>query len=753
MYSGNRFMPFFKFPLEKYLVIFFALTMAVSVSAKKVQPVNDQFTNQLIHEKSPYLLQHAHNPVDWYPWGKAAFEKAKRENKPIFLSIGYSTCHWCHVMERESFENVAIAKIMNANFVCIKVDREERPDVDRVYMTFVQATTGGGGWPMSVFLTPDLQPFFGGTYYPPDNFTKLLKRVAELWKADHAKIVEQSKQTTEALRKYAARPQEKVGSLTAATLAAGVDQIAHQFDSDEGGFGGAPKFPQPVILNFLLREYARTGAAHTLDMALFTLRKMAAGGIHDQIGGGFHRYSTDGKWHVPHFEKMLYDQAQLASAYLDAYQITRDPLYADTARDTLDYVLRVMTGKDGGFYCAEDADSRDANGHLVEGAFYVWTKPEIEKALDAEKSTNDEKDAAIFCAVYGVKADGNVAANGDPHGEFAKKNILFQNETVEAAAKKFDKTPEKIRAILKTCRGKLLAVREKRPRPFLDNKIVTSWNGLMISAFARGWQVLGDSRYLAAAEHAAEFANSHLYNAKTGTLLRSYRDGPIDIHGFADDYAFLIQGLVDLYESDFQIRWLQMATALQKKQDALFEDKKAGGYFSTTADDAHLLMRMKNDNDGAEPSASSVSALNLLRLAEMIGDKSLRKEALTTISAFGETLQNTPIAMPQMLCALDFSLSEPKQIVISGKLAAPDTEALLREVWSHFLPDKIVLLADGGDGQKWLAERLDFIKTAHPLDGKAAAYVCENFVCQAPTTDPKKLNELLKKPSSKKSQK
>jgi len=700
-------------------------------------------TNRLAKEKSPYLLQHAHNPVDWYPWGEEAFAKARAENKPIFLSIGYSTCHWCHVMAHESFENPATAKIMNDNYVCIKVDREERPDVDKVYMTFVQATTGGGGWPMSVWLTPDLKPFLGGTYFPPTDrygrpgFPTVLERIAEAWKNDREKVIAQGNEMVAALQEYTkASPEDGASALDRKTLRAGYDQIARGYDGELGGFGGAPKFPRPVTVNFLLRFQAMEGEQHALDMSLFTLRKMAEGGMHDHLGGGFHRYSVDKFWHIPHFEKMLYDQAQLASAYLDAFQITRDPLYEGVARDILDYVRRDMTDAQGGFYSAEDADSLFEQGKQEhgEGAFYVWTKAEIDAALGGA-------DAEIFDRYYGVEAGGNAPEGSDPQNEFTGKNTLIQRTSLAATAKFFKKSEADVEASLAASRKKLFEIREKRPRPHLDDKIITAWNGLMISAFARAAQVLGDPAYLDAAQRAAAFVQSHL--TKEGALIRSYRQGASDVAGFADDYAFLIQGLLDLYEASAQHAWLAWAIDLQQKQDTLFADKEHGGYFSTMEKDPHILIRMKEDYDGAEPSPNSVSALNLLRLSEMTGDAAMRERAQKVIGAFSTQLQRMPVAMPQMLVALIFGLSEPKQIVIAGKPGAADTRALLQELHAHFIPEKILLFADGADGQKFLASKNEFLETVAPVDGKAAAYVCENFTCQLPVTDVAALRKLL----------
>ncbi len=693
-----------------------------------------KFTNRLVHSKSPYLLQHAHNPVDWHEWGEEAFAKARKENKLIFLSVGYSTCHWCHVMERESFENEGIAKIMNEHFVCIKVDREERPDVDRVYMTFVQATTGSGGWPMSVWLTPDLKPFFGGTYFPPEDkfgrrgFPSILKTIAQAWQSDREKIIASSTEVTRRLQEYTQVKGSGAGGLEQAWLDKTYAQIKSSYEPRHGGFGGAPKFPRPVSLNFMLRYHARTGAKDALDMSLFTLRKMAEGGMHDHLGGGFHRYSVDDRWHVPHFEKMLYDQAQLVGSYLDAYQITHDKFYADVARDILAYVQRDLTGEHGQFYSAEDADSPlpDNPADHAEGAFYVWE----DKAI-AEVVGNEAAD--IFDYYYGVERGGNVRE--DPHGEFPNKNVLIVSHTVEETAKKFGMTPDQVRATLAESRKKLFDIRSKRPRPHLDDKTLTAWNGLMISAFARAHQVLDEPQYLAAAEKAAAFIKSELYDDKTGKLSRRHREGQVAFDGYVDDYAFLIQGLLDLYEASFKIEYLQWALDLQKKQNELFWDKEHAGFFSTTGTDASILLRMKEDYDGAEPSPNSVAVLNLLRLAEMLDQKEFRGMAEKTLAAFGPRLAQAPSAMPQMMVAFEFHLAKPKQIIIAGKPDAADAQAMLRAVHQPFIPNKILLLADGGKGQVFLGQQLEFIKAVKALEGKATAYVCENYVCQLPTTD------------------
>ena len=744
-----------------------ALVWLVTANHNPAGPTTTQ-TNRLAHEKSPYLLQHAHNPVQWYPWGEEAFAKARKENKPIFLSIGYSTCHWCHVMAHESFENEEVAAIMNREFVNIKVDREERPDVDRVYMTFVQATTGSGGWPMSVWLTPDLKPFVGGTYFPPEErygqpaFRKVLERIAIAWKEDQNKIVEQGNKIVEALRESQSTATAE-GKIDGSLVETAYRQIERSYDPKEGGFGTAPKFPRPVTLNFLTRFYARevrhpsrlpseadateTAALqqgkHALDMALFTLRKMAAGGMHDHIGGGFHRYSVDRYWHVPHFEKMLYDQAQLAIAYLDAFQITKDKQYEAVTRDILDYVARDMTSKEGGFLSAEDADSPvvdsgDDRGHqkTAEGAFYVWTKKEIDDALGDS--------GEVFDFHYGVQAHGNAPEGSDPHDEFRGKNILIERHTIAETARHLNKNEENIANMLTRSREKLFAIRGQRPRPHLDDKIIAAWNGLMISAFARAAQMLDDSRYLEIATRAAGFVRSNLYHSSGKILYRSYRQGRSNVEGFADDYAFVVQGLLDLYEASFDIEWLKLAIELQETQDRLFFDEKNGGYFSSSGRDESVFVRMKDDNDGAEPAASSVAALNLLRLSQIYDDQKIGERARKTIDAFATILSQFPSGMPQMLVAIQNSLGKPRQIVIAGKRDSPETKALLKEVHRHFLPNTLVILADGGEGQKYLGEKNEAIRAMSLLEGKSAAYVCENFTCKAPVSDPKQLGDILK---------
>ena len=670
--------------------------------------------NRLIHETSPYLLQHAYNPVDWYPWGDEAFARARRENKPIFLSIGYSTCHWCHVMEHESFENDEIAALLNRYFVCIKVDREERPDIDKVYMTAVQATTGSGGWPMSVWLTPDLKPFYCGTYFPPESrygrpgFKELIQRVHDVWEANHEGVIAQANQITETLAQHATlRP--TAGKLDAAPLPIGFEQFRESYDPEHGGFGGAPKFPRPVTLNFLFRYFVRANEPSARDMALHTLRAMGEGGLFDQLGGGFHRYGVDERWLVSHFEKMLYDQAQLVSSYIDAYQITHEPFYADIARRTCDYVLRDLTNPDGGFYSAEDADSEG-----VEGKFYVWTREQVEKIV------GDDGKSDVFCRYYGVEHEGNWE-----HGN----NVLHVALSVEQTAKMFHKSESEVRTILDEGRIKLFAAREKRVRPHRDEKVLTAWNGLMISALARAAQALNEPKYLAAAERATDYVLAK--RVKDGRLMRSET-----VPAMVEDYAFLGNGLVDLYETDFDPQRLRKAMELSDAMLTLFYDPSEGGFFQTDGRDTSVLVRSKEDYDGAEPSGNSMATLLLLRLAQFTDRSSYRDAAEKTLVLFGRHMHTAPQIMPEMLCALDFYLTKPKQIVIAGKRTAPDAQSMFRAVRERFLPNKIVLLADDQ-----LAKLLPYTGDMKMVDGKATAYICVNYACQLPTND---VNVMLK---------
>lgn len=699
--------------------------------------------NRLAGESSPYLRQHAANPVDWYPWGDEAFARAREEDKPIFLSIGYSTCHWCHVMAHESFENDDLAAQLNRSFICVKVDREERPDVDRVYMAFVQATTGSGGWPMSVWLTPDLLPFYGGTYFPPEDrwgrpgFASILGALARVWVNDRGNALKQGQHAIQMLRQFGSH---HGGGGNAGLDFRVVDRLVswcdENFDEQQGGFGAAPKFPRPVLLECLWWAHAAArhrGQAHLADRARHfaetTLRQMVAGGIHDHLGGGFHRYSVDAFWHVPHFEKMLYDQAQLAVVLLEAWQVAGDAIFARAAEDTLVYVRRDLTAPEGGFYSAEDADSlRAAGGHdSAEGAFYVWSADDISRQLGSER-------AGVFSACYGVEREGNAPPGSDPHGEFAGLNILIARGPAPSPT-----TAD----ILVECRGILFAAREQRPRPHRDEKILTAWNGSMISAFARASAILGNADFAAAATRAAGFLEEQLWDSATGVLRRSVCDGRIGPDGFAEDYACLIQGLLDLYEATFSIHWLQWAVDLQTAQDRLFADESFGGYFSSSGRDPTVLVRMKEDHDGAEPAPSSVAARNLVRLGRMLGRADHLEQAEKTLRGFSETWKRSPQGLPAMMMGMMDWLQSPRQVVCAGTPGAADFSQLVREVSRRFLPGVVLLAADQAEGQEWLAERVPAIRDMRPVAGKAAAYVCENFTCQLPVTEPPALGRLL----------
>jgi uncharacterized protein YyaL (SSP411 family) len=673
--------------------------------------------NALLNEKSPYLRQHAHNPVNWLPWGEAAFRKAKSEQKPIFLSIGYSTCHWCHVMAHESFEDEQIAEILNRDFVPVKVDREERPDVDRIYMLFVQASTGSGGWPMSVWLTPELKPFFGGTYFPPNSrygrpgFKDVLEHLANAWRRDRQQIESSGARVTDQLQSMASL--DGSSSLPDRDLfESAFWQFRRMYDSRWGGFGAAPKFPRPAVFHYLLRFYAASENNEALEMVVESLRHMAAGGMHDQIGGGFHRYSVDERWFVPHFEKMLYDQAQLAMAYLEAYQITHDEDFARVARDIFAYVLRDLRDAQGAFYSAEDADSPDPErpGHSGEGAFYIWTWREIEGVLGTEL-------AELFSHHYGVKPDGNVEQ--DPQGEFADRNILYRAVGVQNGHA----------AILGDASARLLQVRNKRPRPHLDNKVLTSWNALMISAFAKGYRVLGDTTYRQAAQEATEFIFSRMYNKKVQTLQRRFCEGEAAVPGFLDDYAFLAQSQLDLFEITFEVKFLERAIDLAKFILAQFEDTSVGGFFSTL-DAPDLLMKLKDDYDGAEPSGNSIATEVLLRLAHLTGDAMFSEPAVKALRSAAAKLRSQPTAAPQLMSAVGTWLAGPSHVVIRSQDLDGEVESRLRAAWTDFKPDTMTLVVTDRSAQA-LAGFAPFLKTLE-RKGRITTYRCLNFSCELP---------------------
>ena len=666
-------------------------------------------TNRLVGEKSPYLLQHAHNPVNWHPWGDQAFEKAKKEDKPIFLSIGYSTCHWCHVMEKESFEDEEIAGLMNDVFVCIKVDREERPDVDHLYMTVCQAMTGSGGWPLTILMTPDKRPFFATTYIPRESrhgragMKELIAAIRKAWKTRRPELLENAERVMTFL---------KSASTTAAGEAPGeavlkraYEDFARSFDGEHGGFGGAPKFPTPHNLLFLLRWWKRTGDARALQMVETTLRQMRLGGVYDHVGFGFHRYSTDARWLVPHFEKMLYDQALLVLAYAEAFQATGKAEYERTAREILTYVLRDMTSPEGAFYSAEDADSEGE-----EGKFYVWTLKEIRKVLDDEE-------AERFVGTFGVKEPGNW--HDEATGRATGTNILHLSRALD----------DDSRARWGAAREKLFAVREKRVHPHKDDKVLTDWNGLMIAALAKAARVFDEPEYTKAAERAAGFIQRKL-RTPDGRLLHRWRDGQADIPAYAEDHAFLIWGLLELYETTFEVEHLKTALTLNKDLLTHFRDDAAGGLFHTADDAEKLLVRQKKVYDGAIPSGNSVAALNFVRLARITGEADLEKKADGIGRAFSDQVTRVPRGFTQLLVAVDFLVGPSYEVVIAGAPDREDTRTMLEALRSRYLPNKVVLLRTDD-----LARIAPFTKAQTPIDGKATAYVCRDFTCSAPTTD------------------
>ncbi|CDS12674.1 hypothetical protein LRAMOSA04860 [Lichtheimia ramosa] len=677
--------------------------------------------------------------VDWYPWGEQAIQKAKTENKPIFLSIGYSTCHWCHVMEHESFENEETAKFMNEHFVNIKVDREENPAVDKLYMTYVQLLTGRGGWPLSVFLTPELEPFFGGTYFPPGDqygspgFRTLLARISEIWEAAPDKLREDAQGTMAQMKNYFESKVAGDGNdLDPATLIkTAFEHFNSSFDAEYGGFTPAPKFPTPVQLGFLFDYYGYfakdpvhgDNAKQALDMALFTLNKIAMGGIHDHVGSGFHRYSTDKFWHVPHFEKMLYDQAQLLSAYVTAYKISRDDGYANVARDIIQYVARDLQHPAGGFYSAEDADSypEEDPSKKMEGAFYVWEDEKLDEILDP-------KEAKVFKRYYGVTKNGNVNPALDPQGELEDQNVLAEEMPVADVAKEFNLAVDEAEELLKLAKEKLWNYREeKRAKPHCDDKILTSWNGLMISGLALAAQTFKDKPTLDLAIKAADFIHKELYDSQAHVLRRSYRDGPSNIAGCLDDYSYLIQGLLHLYEATFDEKWVQWAYDLQQKQNELFYDKEKGGFYNISQDDKSIPIRIKDEQDGAEPSANSVTLGNLVRLGTLLEQEEYVTMARKTVGSFSTSFSRFPYAMPALLGSFMLMVNGIKQIVLTGH-DEKELEPFIRVVSENFMPNKLVACAKK-DGI--IAEKNPIIAQLS-LEPTTQAYVCENFSCGLP---------------------
>jgi uncharacterized protein YyaL (SSP411 family) len=674
--------------------------------------------NRLALEKSPYLLQHAHNPVDWYPWGREAFERAKTQDKPIFLSIGYSTCHWCHVMERESFENGAIAAVLNRDFVPVKVDREERPDVDDVYMTAVQTMTGSGGWPLSLFLTPEGKPFHGGTYYPPDDrygrpgFPTLLAAITDSWKNRRDELDTSAGRLLAHLDLAQRAPAggEAVGpeALDSAALAA-----AREFDRVHGGFGGAPKFPPSMRLELLVRRWVRTGQDSAREMVEATLAKMAAGGIYDHVGGGFHRYSTDAKWLVPHFEKMLYDNALLARAYVLAFRAFKNADFARVARETLDYLLAEMTPENGGFFAAQDADSEGE-----EGTFYVWDRQSVEAAVGPEA-------APIVCARFGVTPEGNFE-----HG----KTVLSIVRTVAELAAEFRLPGARVEKILAKARRKMYEERSCRVPPMTDDKLLTDWTALAISAFALAGRVLDEPRYVASARRAADriLTRCRVEDAGRPELFHRERDGAAGIPGFASDYAFFVEALLDLYEATFEPRYFRAALDLQAEMHERFADPRGGYYLSTESHDG-LILRPRELFDGAMPSSNSVAAMNLLRLASFTGEPKHRERAEQVFAAFAGYLERAPSAFPRLLSALDYREDEPPEVVLAGEPDRPDFESLRSAVFASRRLNRVVAHADAAES---LADVSPLVAGRAAPDGTARAFVCRSFACLAPTSDP-----------------
>lgn len=693
----------------------------VAVAASEpMSKSHSSHTNRLAREKSPYLLQHQHNPVDWYAWGEEAFKKARDERKPIFLSIGYSTCHWCHVMERESFEKEGTAAVLNAHFICIKVDREERPDVDKIYMTFVQAMTGSGGWPLNVFLTPELTPFFGGTYWPPEkkfgrpSFKDVLLQVQEAWVKQQEKITNSAVSLHGQLKELVAREAVAGTHVQARDLHQAGASLKEGYDKVNGGFGRAPKFPTPSHPLFLLRYADRFQDAEATRMVLHTCERMAAGGIYDQLGGGFSRYSVDERWLVPHFEKMLYDNAQLVQLYLDAYLVSGESRFADVVRDILRYLRKDMTHPGGGFYSAEDADSEGK-----EGKFYCWTRAEMRDLLSAAEFK-------IATQYFGVTEEGNFHDHSDPD-TLAKQNVLsVVNDRLN---------PEE-RQLLSAAKAKLLEQRSRRVRPHLDDKILASWNGLMLGAVARAGVVLGDAESLATAERNLRFLQEKLWVPATKTLYHRWRDGERDQVQLQESYAFLLGGVIELYQATLKPEHLEFAVALAESMIARFYDQKDGGFWQTVPEAKDLILRVKEDYDGAEPSGNSVAILSLLKLGAITERREFRDVAERSLQLFASRIKRQPQALAYMLMAFDFAQEEPRRVVIAGEVGDPQGRALLQAAHGVYQPGKVVL------GTRGPVE--SFARTLTPSGGKPTAYVCTGTACKPPAQDPEAVKKWLR---------
>ena len=687
--------------------------------------------NRLVFEKSPYLLQHAANPIDWYPWGEEAFQKAEAEDKPIFLSIGYSTCHWCHVMEKESFEDPQVASLLNKVFIPIKVDREERPDIDQLYMSVCQAVTGTGGWPLSVVLTPDRKPFFAGTYFPKESrfgrtgLVELIPKIDRLWKDNRGELLESADKILGFLQQPV---QVDFIELDESIIEKAYHQLSGRFDPSRGGFGTAPKFPSPHNLLFLLRYWHRTGERRALEMVEKTLQEMRLGGIFDQIGFGFHRYSTDASWILPHFEKMLYDQAMLVMAYVEAFQATGKTEYAQTAREVLDYILRDMTSPEGGFYSAEDADSEGE-----EGLFYLWKMKDFQEHL--------EEGSELFSSIFNLAEGGNFFDEGTKMK--TGRNILYLQKPLQEYAPEMDLEGEEILSFWEKSRQLLFDIREKRIHPLKDDKILTDWNGLMIAALAKAAAALGESGYSQAARSAVDFIWNNLRD-ENGSLLKRYRDGEAGQPAHLDDYVFLIWGLIELYESELEPEFLEKALELNNQMLERFWDHDFGGLFLATEDQTDLIVRRKEIYDGAIPSGNSVAALNLLRLGRMLSNPNLEEKANQIGQVFSDQISQTPLGYTQFLSALLFALGPTFEVVIAGERNAQGTDQFLEALQCNYFPNKVLLFHPKGDERGKITHLAPFLESKGMVDGRATAYVCRDYTCKMPTSDPKQMLGLLK---------
>ena len=682
-----------------------------------------RFTNRLIDETSPYLRQHAHNPVDWYPWGEEALARARAEDKPIFLSIGYAACHWCHVMEHESFESEQIANLMNEHFVCIKVDREERPDIDAIYMNAVQMMTGHGGWPMSMFLTPDLKPFYGGTYYPPvdrqgmPGFGRVLLTMADLYRNRRDEVFTSADSITAELQNIN-RFRESGEMMTTEILNQAFSSLLSKFDNAHGGFGHAPKFPPSMTLMFLLRYHKRTHSPEALQMIELTLEKMAGGGMYDHIGGGFARYSTDAHWLVPHFEKMLYDNALLARIYLYAYQATRKLRYREVAEETLEYILRDMTSDEGGFYSSEDADSEG-----VEGKFYVWTKDEVIRLMGREEGET-------FCRYYDITTEGNFE-----HGQ----SILNTPISPEEFAGRENIATDELKRIISSGRKKLFRAREERVRPGLDDKILTAWNGMMLMAFAEAANILGRDDYSEVARRNGEFLLSNLL--RDGRLLRTYKDGRAKLNGYLEDYAYVIEGLLALYEATFELKYFERARELGRVMIEQFWDGEEGGFYFTSSDHEELIMRTKDYFDNAIPSGNSSAALSFLKLWSLTQESSYQRCAATILRTMRQAMEKYPSGFGYLLSALDAYLAEGCEIAITGAAQSHEVRSFMEEIYSRYIPNKVIAFAAVEDERA--RKEIKLLEGRRSVDGKATAYVCHNYACLLPATTIEELAERL----------